>query len=523
MTVYHSKISKEDYYRFSSLLQDIKMFVEKHPDMSYIEFDYFVVHDMTLFTVEPDLDFQELESTIHLIRKALSAIKRIFNKPIIILKDSEDVLPTENVRTINQNTLLHLANHCQYVSNITNRGIKPKKLLTRIYEDDYGIYENIIFCNLIDWIILYINKNRRILNNLLYSGNIIQYSFLEKVNHVNYFLALGKLHTGYIRNFSPYFSISKELLGNLSQISQAINTRLNKPVYQKNTKRNLNMGLKKTSIFLMQKDYRQVYKTYKHFLKNQIIVQEKETPIDYELLNQNYFIYVQILTIFAVGHFDFAVDSNTKITLNSLSVAATFREWELNIITNSKQEIFLNFFKERNYKIMILSNVNDFINIDEYKNKYNVDEVIVFTQFYEDYLKRDFVFISIEEVDSFRRIQQILLRGMIYSDTLRDRCPFCGEKLHKARYHDVYTCNFCMTQIKKNICPETNKTFFYTDIKNFKRRSINKPEYKGESDLYYKKQIDSAMYFRNITKITHKAETLCPYCNKVHNVLDGNV
>ncbi len=154
------------------------------------------------------------------------------------------MLPVENTRIINQNTLLHLANHSQYVSNIIKKGIKPRKLLTRIYEDDYSIYENIIFCNYIDEVLAIIKKNRRTLNSLLYASNIMKFNLLEKVNHVNYFLALGKLHTGYIRDFSRYFNLSKELLKELSHISQTINPRLYKPVYKKNLRRNRNLALK---------------------------------------------------------------------------------------------------------------------------------------------------------------------------------------------------------------------------------------------------------------------------------------
>ena len=75
----NKKISNEEYYRFSSLLQDIQTFMGKHPSMSYIEFDYSIARDITLFTVEPNLDFSELENMIQLIKKTLPSIKRIFN------------------------------------------------------------------------------------------------------------------------------------------------------------------------------------------------------------------------------------------------------------------------------------------------------------------------------------------------------------------------------------------------------------------------------------------------------------
>ncbi|MGI6711045.1 MAG: transposase [Bacilli bacterium] len=516
----NKKISNEEYYRFSSLLQDIQTFMGKHPSMSYIEFDYSIARDITLFTVEPNLDFSELENMIQLIKKTLPSIKRIFNKPIIILKDSSDVLPVENVRIINQNTLLHLANHSQYVSDFTERGVKPTKLLTRIYEDDYGIYENVIFCNLIDWIISYVNRSRKILNNLLYSSSLLEYSLLDKVNHVNYFLALGKLHTGYIRDFGQYISISKRLLIELSQVSKVINSKLNKPVYQKNKKRKTKVTLKKTNIFLKQKDYLQVYKLYKYITSNERLAKYQAVPLDYETLMENYFTFLKVLTIFSVGHFNFQVVPKAKIEINALNILAIFKSWELYITANDKHEIFLNFFKDINYKILLTTNTEVASSKEAYKASLGVDEVIIISPLEDDYLKRDFGFISIEEVDSFRRIQQIILRGMVYSDAVRDVCPFCGEKLYKDKYRKIYQCNRCMTQIVENICPVTNQIYLYTDIKSFKKKIQYRSTYKEMSDVYYKKQIDSALHFRNITKINQNAEFICPHCNQIHKEIE---
>lgn len=511
-----NQLKLEEFIRFSSLLEGIDKFVNKHRDLTYIEFDYYVVHDMTLFTIDPEFDFKKLEILIQQVKKSTSAIKRIFTKPIIVLKDSDDVLPVENARIINQNTLLHLANHSQYVSNITKKGIMPRKLLTRIYEDDYSIYENIIFCNYIDEVLSWMKSNRKVLNSLLYASNILQFNLLEKVNHLKYYLALGKLHTGYIRDFSQFFNLSKNMLEEFSLISQAIIPRLHKPIYKRNVSRNRNLRLKKTNIFLMQKDYRQVYKTYKNLLGNQIKVQETEVTIDYDLMRRNYMMYVQILTVFSVGHFHFEMDPQIKMNLSSLDVSFTFKDWKLDIISNDKKEILLHFIKDEIYKIMITSDLYDMITINNLKKDYGIHELIVVNQFDEDYLERDDIYVSIQDVDSFRRIQQIILKGMIYSDTKRDTCPYCGGKLHKDHYQGFHQCDDCMTQIKEAVCKESKKSFFYTDIAHFRKHLIKKSDFKHHEYWHYTKQIETSMFFRNITKINHHGDTICPHCLKIH-------
>lgn len=513
----YANISTEDYFRFTSLLKGIRTFVERHTAVTYIEFDYYVVQDMTLFSVDPDFDFAKLKKTIEQLRKAAPAIKRIFSKPIIVLKDSDDVLPVENARIINQTTLLHLANHSHNVANLTDRGLKPRKLLTRIYEDDYGIYENIIFCNFVDEVLSLIKKNARTLNSLLYASNVMKFNLLEKVNHVKYFLALGKLHTGYIRDFFIYFSQSKELLGELSSIKNVITPRLNKPVYRKNATRNPKLTLKKTNIFLMQKDYHLVYRTYKYLQSNAIVPKEGAEIADYQQLIQDYLTYVRILTIFAVGHFNFEIEPNVKMNLRFLNSTFSFKAWKLVLFNTLQDEIILQFAKETKYRIMIVASTTDPAEIERFKADYKVDEVVIANPFEEDYLERDDVYISMEDVDSFRRIQQILLKGMVYSDRSRDVCPFCGGKLHKDPYRTVYQCNDCMTQIVEAVCPETHRPYFYTDNAHLKKYAINITDYKQDEYWFYKKQVESSMFFRNITKINPKTEILCPHCKKVHN------
>lgn len=511
---YNSQI--EEFNRLSSLLEGINNFVYKHRNVTYIEFDYYVVHDMILFSIEPNFDFEKLDHSVQHIKKSLPAVKRIFKKPIIFLKDTEDVLPVENTRIINQNTMLHLANHAQNIANITKKGIKPRKLLTRIYEDEYGLYENIIFCNYVDEIIRMVKKNRKILNSIFYTSNILRLNLLEKGNHINYFLALGKLHTGYIRDFNQYYNLSKEMLYELSMINKSIKPRLFRPVYKNNKKRNKKLALKKTNIFLKQKDYRMVYKTYKFLLGNQTKNQTEKESVDIDLLKRNYLMYVRILTIFAAGHFNFQTDEACKMNLELLNIDFSFKGWKLNIINNKKEELLLTITKDKTYRILLISFMNDINTLESYKMDKRLDEVVVVKHFDEDNIEGNDVYISVEDIDSFRRIQQIILRGMIYADTKRDICPFCGGKLEKDSYHDFYQCNECMIQIKENVCDETGESYFYTDSIPQKKHTINHADIEDEDKWFYRKQIESSLYFRNITKINENNEIICPICNKIH-------
>ncbi len=86
---------------------------------------------------------------------------------------------------------------------------------------------------------------------------------------------------------------------------------------------------------------------------------------------------------------------------------------------------------------MIAGSLTDPDEIQRRKEDYEVDEVIIANPFDEDYVERDDVYISMEDVDSVSPDSQILLKGMVYSDRSRMSCPFCGGKLHKDPYRDV--------------------------------------------------------------------------------------
>ncbi|HPG43926.1 MAG TPA: hypothetical protein PLJ98_08990, partial [Acholeplasmataceae bacterium] len=189
---------------------------------------------------------------------------------------------------------------------------------------------------------------------------------------------------------------------------------------------------------------------------------------------------------------------------------------KLDIFSNNKKEMILHFNKDKTYKMMIISTSSDNKSLNYYKKNYGVDEVVEVNQFEENYVDRDDVFISLEDIDSFRRIQQILLKGMIYADTKRDVCPFCGGKMHQDTHFGFYQCDSCMTQIKENTCTETRRKFFYTDNAHLKKYAIQRSDFKKDDDWSYDKQVESQMYFRNITKINHQGDIICPICNKIH-------
>ena len=171
--------------------------------------------------------------------------------------------------------------------------------------------------------------------------------------------------------------------------------------------------------------------------------------------------------------------------------------------------------KDDSYRLMITDSALDKEKIKTIQTRRRLHEVVIADPTDEDYFKREDTYISMSDIDSFRRIQQIILRGMIYSDKARDICPFCGCKLSKHKRFDYDQCEDCLTQVKSAICPETNQPYVYTDTPHH-RKYVSTKLNTDPDNWYIERQIESSMYFRNITKIDQDGKIICPHCHKAH-------
>src|SRR5574344_2629609 len=94
-----------DNFKDHTLLKNINKFIRAHPVMTYVQFDYYVVHDLALFSISHNAKLRVVEQQVQEIIRSLSAIMNIFNNPTIVLKDSSDVLAIEKAKVVNQNSL----------------------------------------------------------------------------------------------------------------------------------------------------------------------------------------------------------------------------------------------------------------------------------------------------------------------------------------------------------------------------------------------------------------------------------
>lgn len=489
-------------------------FCERRKELTYSQFDASILKEVNLFSLPEDFDFEALGETLDRIIATLPAIKRIFADPITRITAVPEILPAESVRAINNQTVVHATAHSELWENVTASGIKPRKLLSFDNRDNYAIYENVVFARTVDMILSFVRKNIGFLNDILYSNRDLQFNLLERENHLSYFLALGKLHTGYVRDYAKYATKAEGCMDRLLFIDGVLRARLGRPVYKLCKNSTGKLTLKKTNIFKGHKDYKKVYALLKWF---------GETSFSAELSagmgplsGDSYTEFCGLLALFAAGHFNFTF-SDKPINLKRIDASAEFSGWRLGIKRLDRSGaslLLLTVAKDVAYRILLLPVADTEKGLEklrELRKTVPAEEYLIAAPMADESSP---VVLSIYDIDSFRRIQQVLLRGMIESDFGRKICPFCGEKLEVGS--EGFECDSCRTVIAQRNCPTEDKPYFVTFIKNFAFKKETELEFARRQRLSFDKSAAAKMHFRNVTPITADGDLICPRCKKIH-------
>lgn len=488
-------------------------FSKEFNNITYEQYHNHLLTDLFLFNLPNDEYFTQIEKKLNYILKVLPSIKRILAKPIVYLKDKEEIVAVEAVKVINNKTLAHVSIHTELWGNITSEGVKPRKLMTIEKIENYAIYENIIITRVINAIFKFIKRTILLMKDIIYGCQDLHFNILDRTHHKQYFLAIGKLHIEYATAQENQYSLYLRCIEKLLFIEKQLRSKLNSPVYSICNKNKTKLKLKKTNVFRSHKDYKQVFEIAKWFESELNSDIKKDYDINYDITNEEYKSYINMLLIFSISHFNFEFDNKEKFDWFNLDNDCLYLDWKLNlknVFFNDIRGIKLTFVKEKEYSICII--YNDVNEIDKkelalFKENNICDEYLNVS--FADYGKKDLVYLSVYDVDSFRRVQQLLLRGMIYCDEKHNVCPFCGNEL---KYIDnKYNCEICSGQIYEETCLNTNEKYFVSTIKKYNHNLDT------EKNKFLHDRFSEAQYhFRNITPITSEGKIICPKCRQKH-------
>ncbi len=487
-------------------------YVKAHPSITYVEFEDHVLRDVCLFNVPNDEYMRGVEQTLDMMIAALPAIKRIFARPIVRLKDHHEIVPIEAVKVIDKRSLSHVASRSELWEDITAEGIKPRKLMTLEHAETFAIYENIAFAYAVDSMLSYIKKTLVRLKDVAYGCRDIHINLLDRTHHSLYFLAIGKLYLEYVSTRSEQENWSR-CIEKMMFIDRTLRQKLKSPVYQHCRRRNYNIKLKKTNIFRSHKDYSEVYRLLKAFESDEETA--TDTSRDEQSFDEGYIAFCKLLTVFSVGYFNYEFVGESRINISDFSIDCRSADWSLSVKEiNDAGTNALTFTTRKNeeYTTCVIFSNEDISShhFDEFKRRYHADEYLTCSP--NIHGNRRCVYLSIYDIDSFRRIQQILLRGMIRSDTEKKKCAFCSGELVEEQ--GVHRCHSCGAEIRREICPETEKIYYVSDI--IKSRMSEDSKKSMERKFLHDRIEEAQLHFRNITHITADRRPICPYCDRPH-------
>ena len=500
--------------KFGQEYANIETFIRAHSSFTYGEFDGYVLNDISLFDVPGDEQFSAIEKELDEILKALPSIRRIFARPLIRLRDTHETVPVEQAHVIDNYTFSHAARHSEIWEDITKDGIKPRKLMAVGRTETYMLYENLVLTKVIDEVLRVLARARMLLLDALYDFTDMQFNFLDRTYHDFFFLAMGKLHVEYARAHTQHYSAYARCVDKIRFIEKALRPRLSSALYLECKKKKGKVTLKKSNAFRLHKDYREVYRLA--LILERRKDNSQDNGEDDNGCNEGDTIFCTLISMFAVGHFRFSFDRQAVLDLNDFDSNASFGEWKLNVRavrSDGHRGILYSLKKDREYRICMVIGSRRDVSFDEmqrFRENIPADEYLFANP--ESFGEKDVVYLSLYNIDSFRRIQQIILRGMIYSDETMSICPFCGHSTEKT--DDGYECPMCRSEVKKHTCPETGKEYFTSGIKKFV--PANKTMKNERDPFLHDRYAEASLHFRNITPMDANQAMVCPHCGKVH-------
>jgi len=521
----------------------IAKFIKANSQMSFINFDYTTSRDLILCTFFQSADLDSINITLKEIRRVLPHLINIFNSPVIHLTDDEVVLPLDTVKRVNHKSIRHLALRADDWRNIDVRGgVMPKRLLTKVPEDDFSIYENVVFYHLIEKILKYLRRRIYRLSEILETlSEGIKLEDFGKTNHAMYYLAIGKLYVGFHKHDNDQIS---DTLENLTKLYRQISLYKTCEVHAKNTDaKSIIGGIKKTNIFSMHKDYKHVYTLYRAMDKRINVPALAGVPAEQTKSQRYYEKFCQLLTLFAITHFNFEPHLFENVLEDGKADASLkFKNWTVSISVKREDAMDCNLidltvmYKKKNVRYVLIP-ISYYVRKGK-RGKYEkiISELLDASSVYDKYIflepfdldgnaQNDYSMrflagkkkayyailpVSISDANSFRRIQNILLECMTRTAWKSGICAFCGEVLNEVE--KKLLCHKCRTAIQNINCVNCNKKFMssYFDAPKTRSQKTDAVDCVKFLSEFLRQEIRHK--FRNTTKIKGKS-FICPHCD----------
>ncbi len=260
-----------------------------------------------------------------------------------------------------------------------------------------------------------------------------------------------------------------------------------------------------TNILSMHKDYR-VLPYILHGLGIRDVKFAGKSAAELRDFYEVYRRFCAVLLLFSLKNWGFAADDAASCYIFSPSLSFSLDDVRLQLKTVKNDSYFafvLDFEASKKYRIILYP----YGSSSESGKKHfpSADEVHCLYPVRSD--DNDGIYVGIESLDSFRRLQQAVFRAFVYaSDGKLSACPFCHSNMFVSR-DGAFFCENCSTVISEKNCFDTHKPYFSSTVRSYSPSAHDRDLTASASILYR---------FRNITAMTADGSAICPHCGKIH-------
>ncbi|MDE6913769.1 MAG: hypothetical protein K2P35_08755 [Lachnospiraceae bacterium] len=292
------------------------------------------------------------------IDKALEYTQRIphvFYKPKQHLKQVNEIRPAAVASRTGQESIRYLASHSEHWKGIKANGLIPERLLARVLEDDFAIYENKAAKTLVDEFLRIASRLRLETMDCQLQINMDDSHSVSSEQKI-YFKAKDALLKG-LDDEDLY--IQQEILAEqtekLSEIINLLSDCKSTQLYRSLRKTSPIRGkLKQTNIFMKDKYYKYIYKLW-NLLEgaSKVGIEEIAKPIESE-----YDVFCRVLLLFALRYYNFAAENEQQDVLQNgrfVESAYRFENWNANVYEDADQGFVLEMSKYNEIEVDLTS------------------------------------------------------------------------------------------------------------------------------------------------------------------------
>ncbi|MFM4967470.1 hypothetical protein ACEUB9_07530 [Aeromonas veronii] len=216
-------------------------------------------------------EMQPLESLLLDVLKA-GHLYAIAYRPRLELIQKEELVQTSRAKRLSNKAPDYLAAHSEDWQSRTFTGILPKRVITRLNEDNYGIYENRVFARLVDHLGIYLASRLREIEQL---AGIFDSALSYSVDSDLYWKIGKNICSMWGQSFSDdelehAASSSKATLEHLRFLLREVRSLRQSKLYQA-IPRNANIGskLRITNVLAHDQHYRHLVRLWDCWVKTQ--------------------------------------------------------------------------------------------------------------------------------------------------------------------------------------------------------------------------------------------------------------